>query len=566
MKKLLILFLLAFPILIFAIINISASIIGWYIPLPVEKVEVSLDNINWSQSIDLKINELTSSEEEFEVYIRVLPANARNHKVISYSTDEAVAEIKKGGFTIGKDGTGIAKVSVYEYGYNEISIITDDGKYEATIDVSVVNPDDDPNLVKSIILEYKERLHANYQFGYLNDLQLNFKYFPKEANQELVLEQITTNFTGTINKMEILGDGQGYFLLDFPKTSGDVLFEAVTSEERVSSYNFNVNRGYNIKGHDLVEIKTFTQSGEFVYQLEEIDLTSPLSISNGTSYVGNNFRITHKNILTGVAINVLGNYTNLNQVHVVGPLIDEGGQIIPSDKVVNVKLTGSLEGRNQKITNSVIENGRYNLMVEGKSLLEDDIYQPTKFEITNVKFIGALMAGLNIDNQAEGALMINSTEVVVKNLSFEWAGVGILIQNSALTNGQKGYSTLTVLPSDNDELINSIDSSRNWRNLDEASGLLKEQNVLGLLDELKTYEKAIHKEGKYYYVSAVIMIRGGATNNSKVVLDNKTLNDIIIEKRTPSTMEAMHPAVGGRFPFTVYLLDPKYYKGGNSNE
>jgi hypothetical protein len=24
----------------------------------------------------------------------------------------------------------------------------------------------------------------------------------------------------------------------------------------------------------------------------------------------------------------------------------------------------------------------------------------------------------------------------------------------------------------------------------------------------------------------------------------------------------MHPAIGGRYPFTVYLLDPTYFSGG----
>ena len=178
MKKLLILFLLAFPILIFAIINISASIIGWYIPLPVEKVEVSLDGKNWQKSIDLNILELKENEEEHDIFIRVLPANARNHKVISYSSDEMVSEIKDDGYNDIKDGVIQAKVTVYDYGYNEITIITDDGKYEATVDVSIVNPNDDPNLVKSLVLEYKERLHSNYQFGYSNLLNTNFKYFP----------------------------------------------------------------------------------------------------------------------------------------------------------------------------------------------------------------------------------------------------------------------------------------------------------------------------------------------------------------------------------------------------
>lgn len=566
MKKLLILFLLAFPILIFAIINISASIIGWYIPLPVEKIEVSLDNINWSETIDLKVSELNEETNEVAVYFRVLPSNARNHQVSTYSSDEFTSEIKDENISIGQDGLGIAKVSLREYGYSEITLTTIDGNYEAIIDVSVVNPQDDPNLVKSIVFEYKERLHSNLQFGYLNNIIMDFKYFPKEANKDQVLSQISTQFEGEVVKSEIIGDGLGSFELKFANFEKVQTFTATTSENRSSHFKFNVNEGYNLKRHSLSDLNTFTKSGNSVYQLEEIDLKATLNISNGTKYYGNNYKITHKEILTGVAVNVTGNLTSLDSVHIMGPLLNEDGQIIPSSSVVNLKMSGSITAREQKLTNSVIENGRYNLVVDGKSVSDNGNYLPTVFEISNTKFIGALMAGLNIDNQKEGALMINSTHVKVSNLTFEWAGVGILMQNSQASDGQKGYSILTVFEKTQNDLVNSIDTSNNWRNLDEASGLLKEQNVLGLLDELKTYENAIKKVGKYYYVSATIMIRGGATNYSRVELDPKTYQDLIIEKRTPSTMEAMHPAVGGRFPFTVYLLNPIYYKGEITNE
>lgn len=563
MKKLLILFLLAFPILIFALINISASIIGWYIPLPVEKIEVSIDNLNWSDSVDLKVLELTGDQQTFDVFVRVLPANARNHKLTSFSSDELTSEIKSDGYDINKDGQGKVKVTVYEYGYNEITLITDDGKYEATIDVSVVNPDDDPNVIKSIILEYKDRLHSNYQFGYSNDLQVNFKYFPKEADPEGVLDQISTEFDGVVKETKLTTNSQGYFTLDFIDQKQATDFKVITSEGRTSNYTFNTNQGYNLKGQTDAEIRALLNKGYEVYQLEEFDIKSTLIISNGTKYEGNNFKITHKTLTEGVAVSVLGNNTHLNQIHIVGPLTDEDGQVIPYQNVVNLKMTGSIDAKYQKLTNSVIENGRYTLITEGKSYEEDGKRLPTVFEVENVKFIGALMAGLVTDNQAEGALMINSNETRVKNLSFEWCGVGILLQNQALNDGQKGFAKLVVKPHDDDKLINSVDGSNNWRNLDEASGMLKEQNVLGLLDELKKYDNVTHKEGKYYYVSAIIMIRGGATNHSKVELDNKSLNDLIVEKRTPSTMEAMHPAIGGRFPFTVYLLDPKYYQGGD---
>ena len=87
MKKLLVLFLLAFPILIFAIVNISASIIGWYISPPVEKIEVSLDNLEWSNKIHVKESELAGETKDVDIYFRVLPNNARNHKVKVYVED-----------------------------------------------------------------------------------------------------------------------------------------------------------------------------------------------------------------------------------------------------------------------------------------------------------------------------------------------------------------------------------------------------------------------------------------------------------------------------------------------
>ena len=254
-----------------------------------------------------------------------------------------------------------------------------------------------------------------------------------------------------------------------------------------------------------------------------------------------------------------GNNTSLNQIHLVGPLLDNDGQMIPSREVNNLLMEGSVDDRNLSLTNSVIENGRYNLLIQGKSYELDNVRYPTKFTIENVSFVGSLFSGISIDNKAEGAMLINSTEVNVKNLSFEWAGIGIILQNSRHASGQKGYSVLNVLPHDNNDLINSLDSSNNWRNLDEASGLLAEQNVLGLLDELKSYDDVTVKDGKYYYVSPVIMIRGGAVNHSQVNLDNKTNLDLKEEIRVPSTIESISEFIGGRYKFTVYLLDPKYF-------
>src|SRR5690554_2346107 len=194
MKKLLVLFLLAFPILIFAIINISASIIGWYIPIPVEKVEVSLDGFNWSTTIDVKEAELNDQTSEKEVFVRVLPSNARNHKIKTYSSDVFTSEIKDEEIVMGSDGVGSLKGKLYEYGYTEIIIITEDGKYEAKIDVSVVNPADDPNKIKTVIFEYKEALHQSLHFGYSNSVRLDFKYFPKDADPSGIFSQITPEF------------------------------------------------------------------------------------------------------------------------------------------------------------------------------------------------------------------------------------------------------------------------------------------------------------------------------------------------------------------------------------
>lgn len=576
MKKLLVLFLLAFPILIFAIINISASIIGWYIPLPVEKVEVSLDGFNWSTTIDVKETELNDQTSEKEVFVRVLPSNARNHKISTYSSDVFTSEIKDEEIVMGSDGVGSLKVKLYEYGYTEIIIITEDGKYEAKIDVSVVNPADDPNKIKTVIFEYKEALHQSLHFGYSNSVRLDFKYFPKDADPSGIFSQITPEFDkdnpGAVLKGEVVEKhikdipGEGYFILNFAPEERLQVFTTTTQEGRQAKYTFNVSPGYNIKDKSFEEILEFTRSGENVYQLEEIDIPQPLLITNGTKYEGNNYKITHKNIIKGSAVRVTGDETSLNQIHIVGPLMDVEGQIVPSENVINLQMSASLTARTQRITNSIIENGRYNIMVEGKALNTvidgRSVFVPSEFIVDNVKFVGALMAGLDIDNQREGALKINSTKVIVRNLSFEWVGIGVLLQNSKAADGNKGYSVLEVLGSTSASTINSLDTSKNWRNLDEASGMLEEQNVLSLLDELKTYSEVIYKEGKNYYVSPVIMIRGGAVNYSEINLDEKTTGDLIMQTRTPSTMEAMHPAIGGRYPFTVYLLDPTYFSGG----
>ena len=186
--------------------------------------------------------------------------------------------------------------------------------------------------------------------------------------------------------------------------------------------------------------------------------------------------------------------------------MDVEGQIVPSENVINLQMSASLTARTQRITNSTIENGRYNIMVEGKALNTvidgRSVFVPSEFIVDNVKFVGALMAGLDIDNQREGALKINSTKVIVRNLSFEWVGIGVLLQNSKAADGNKGYSVLEVLGSTSASAINSLDTSKNWRNLDEASGMLEEQNVLSFLDELKTYSEVIYKEGKILCITS----------------------------------------------------------------
>ncbi|MGI6787659.1 MAG: hypothetical protein ACOX5X_03865 [Acholeplasmataceae bacterium] len=586
MKKLLILFLLAFPILIFAIINLSASIIGWVIPLPVETIEVSLDQVNWSKSIDLDVEVLNETTSEMEIYYRILPANARNKEITVYSSDEFLSDIKDDNIISPdqlakedkefKDGIGKAKVSLYEYGFSEITLITADGKYEATIDVSVVNPDDDPNEVKSIIFEYKEALHQDYRFGNLNSVRLDFKYFPKGADQSLIADQITADFGGDY-EMGFFEDperkGEGYFNLTFQDFVGQQKFETTTQEGRKAKYTFNVDKGYNIKGHSVEEISQFVKSGKKVFQLEEINLKSTLKITNGTQYDGNNFKITHKDMESGTQVTVLDNNTSLNRVHIVGPLVNEGGQIIPRELITNLRMTNSLESRFQSITNSTIENGRYNIFMTGQTLPSFDengqrIYVPSEFKIENVKFIGALMGAIRVDNHEDGAMAINSTRVEVKNLSFEWVGIAVWLDNSRGEKEMtKGYSVLVIKPHDRADLINSLDTSKNWRNLDEASGFLKEQNALGLLDELKKYDNMTFKKGRNYFVSPVIMLYGGAVNNSYVIFDSKTESDLVREERRPSTIEAMHEKIGGRAPFVVYALNKKYHpdysSGGN---
>ena len=585
MKKLLVLFLLAFPILIFAIVNISASIIGWYISPPVEKIEVSLDNLEWSNKIHVKESELAGETKDVDIYFRVLPNNARNHKVKVYVEDVYTSNITILENKEDSQGVRLAKISLLEYGYNEIHIITEDGNYQSVVLVSVENPNDDPNEVKSIFLEYKTALHQHYEFGNSNELKMNFTYFPQGANQAQVLNQIATTFNGVVVDKQITGPGEGYFALNFNNTEREQTFIATTPEGRSSKFTFNVNEGLNIKGHSFEQIAAFTTSGNDVYQLEEFNIPAgkQLVISKGIKYDGNNFKITRKEFTEAeleidpqsksrkrivTAVRVVDHNTRITRVHVVGPLEDVDGQNIPYENFINMTMSGSKVVRYQEITKSVIENGRYNLSLSGASVKEGSNFIPAEFKVEDVKFIGALMAGINVDNSIEGALEIFSTRVTVKNLQFEWAGVGMLLQNSRSAELAKGFSEIVIKKSDNPDLINSLDTTNNWRNLDEASGILSEQNMPGLLDELKKYDEVIHKEGRYYFVSPIIMKRGGAVNHSRIVFEDPQAElDFKVEERRPSTIEAMHPAIGGRAPFVVYLLDPKYYvKKGDKNE
>lgn len=591
MKKILILFLLSFPIIIFTIVTLTSSVIAYYVPLAVEGIVMK----EGSDIADTDIN------KNHKLEFQILPANARNMSfeildengilIVDYNQGEEIIynnlpnhiiEISHEGVIV-ENGLVSLDVKTNNIGFTRLTIITKDGNYRIYSDIMVLDKNADPTQIQGVVLDYN-KTNENYLFGNKNEIVVGFTYFPKRAinptsseEEQLINEALRNsahnlNFVATrgrLSNLSIKEDGRGTININ---TNINTFIGIMTIEIMINQlvkYDFNVMDGYNIyKEEDLFDNSSI---GTNLFLLNHINLTNVITFRNGTNLYGNYFKIDHSKLIeynerndNGALLNVgkkaitfVGHNSGLHQVHIIGAL-DENQQ--PYENIVNVGMDA--QGNNDKymvVNDVIIENGRYNLSVRGKitSLDEDSPEsKPTKFDLDKISLVGAYFASLEIDNHSFTATLSWATEVNISRLNISYTAIGVLIQNNRNSNpGSRVY----LKSVNNTKAI----TSTSWRNLDDATGALSATNFGYIMNELKSdeYSDVYYREGKNFYVNPVIMLRGGGRNRSELHYheDDTTMNDLIVKERFPKGMIEVG-LVGGTHPFIIYLLDPKYYK------
>src|SRR5690554_5750713 len=586
MKKILILFLLSFPIIIFTIVTLTSSVIAYYVPLAVEGIEI----INGADIADVDVN------KNHKLEFQILPANARNMSfeiidengvvIVDYNQGEQatynnipthIVEISSDGLLV-ENGLVKLNVKTNNIGFTILTIITKDGNYRVNSDIMVLDKDADPKEIQGVVLDYN-KTNENYLFGNKNVISVGFTYFPKtainpandqirdEINEALSNNALNLDFyssNGRISDISLTGPGRGVFTIRPSAESFKGIMDLSIDVNGIVQYDFNINEGYNIYfASDLFE---FRSNGANLYLLDHIDLRETIVFNNGTNLYGNYFKIDHSKLneynerndsgkLLNVgkkAITFIGNNSGLHQVHIIGAL-DENQQ--PYENIVNVSMDA--QGNNDKymvVNDVIIENGRYNLSVRGKITSLSD--EKTTFDLDKINLIGAFFASLEIDNHSYTATLSWATIANLSRINISYTAIGVLIQNNR--NSNPG-SIVNLIEKEGVPAI----TSTSWRNLDDASGALSANNFGYIMSELKSdsYSDVYYKEGKNFYVNPVIMLRGGGRNRSEINYeeDDQTMQSLIMKERVPKGLIEVG-VVGGTHPFVIYLLDPKYYE------
>lgn len=587
MKKILIMFLLAFPILIFAIVSFTSTLIAYYVPIPVQSVEIK-------EGKDIMA---TSKDQEYDLVFQIGPEGARNNSfhiydefgriVVKYNDQEDVitinnyedliVEVIKPSQKFIEKGLVSLKIKTINYGFTQLLIVTDDGLYEAYSDIYVSDPSLNPSDIQGVVFDYTN-VHKDYLFGKQNTVELGYTYYPKKAspllseeeqlviNNDLMNNALKIDFTYKniiLRKHDVLENGRGKLILELKEDAS--IF--TNSLQRNASFKFNVNDGYNIYNIDQInEVKSL---GANIYLLNNIVMNDFLVFSNGTKVYGNGFKIDHSQLkhyydkteddklkhIGRYAIEFNGNNSGLYNTHIIGPL-DENLQ--PYENIINVGfIAKSNNDRYMEAKDNIIENGRINVTVKGYTHTEvnDLELSATKFYLDNNTLIGSFLTAIEVDGFKANAYLFHTTHLILSRTKISYTAVGLIIQNA---RSQSGVLKVTLLNINNTPVIHSS----SWRNLDDATGALSMNNFGYILKELKSdkYSDVYYKEGKNFYVNPLIMLRGGYINRGIIEFeDETTLEKVIKKERTPSFIEAMHPSIGGTYPFTIYLIDPIYY-------
>ena len=581
MKKILTLLLLIFPILIFAILNVSATLVAWMVPQPAEKVEVASDGVHFDEKKYVSYSKV-EPDLVYEMNYKVGPQGSRDKEVEAFASDESLVQIINVG-TANDEGIGKISYKILNYGFSEITVKSKDGGYKANMFITVKDNTLSKKHLQGAVFEFNQLSDGMLQFGYNNDVIIDFRYYPESLNKEDLIKDGKSYEMSEFATIIEAENGIGRIRIDlslynskYPeKTTYDLYFKRDANNDNGDKkaklnvqFEMNINPGINLRYYPKKKIgtesfkqqnqimKTYLKGDLPVYQLDDILIEEQLVISNDVLLYGNHKTLKISRDFThGNAIYVTDN-ASLEAVHVQGALKEDKNQRIPYEGLNNVYMQATEKTRKMSIKNSVIEAGRYNVVLKGKSYEEGSLLKPTLFEIYDVKFNAALVAAINVDNAKEDGYKINSTDVRVKNLSFEWASAGIILQNGS---GLRGWAKLTVLEKDRNDITSSLDMTNNWRNLEEAYGVLKAFNATDVVkDMIKAYPDAFAYEKPYYYVAMLIVKRGGGDNQSQVIIEDNYLKDNVrMAIKVPSSIEALHEKIGGRAPFEFYCLDGK---------
>ena len=580
MKKILTLLLLIFPILIFAILNVSATLVAWMVPQPAEKVEVASDGVHFDEKKYVSYSKV-EPDLVYEMNYKVGPQGSRDKEVEAFASDESLVQIINVG-TANDEGIGKISYKILNYGFSEITVKSKDGGYKANMFITVKDNTLSKKHLQGAVFEFNQLSDGMLQFGYNNDVIIDFRYYPESLNKEDLIKDGKSYEMSEFATIIEAENGIGRIRIDlslynskYPeKTTYDLYFKRDANNDNGDKkaklnvqFEMNINPGINLRYYPKKKIgtesfkqqnqimKTYLKGDLPVYQLDDILIEEQLVISNDVLLYGNHKTLKISRDFThGNAIYVTDN-ASLEAVHVQGALKEDKNQRMPYENLNNVLLIASEKTRKMSIKNSIIESGRYNLVIRGRAYEDEpNKFNPSLFEIEDVKFNAALVSAINIDNAQEVGFRVQSSDVRVKNLSFEWASAGIILQNGS---NMRGWAKLTVLEKDRIDLESSLDMKDNWRNLEEAYGVLKAFNANDIVrDIIKKYPDAFAYEKPYYYVAMLIIKRGGGDNQSEIEVEDKFIKDNFVEViKVPSSIEALHEKIGGREPFRFYCLN-----------
>ena len=603
MKKILIMFLLAFPILIFAVVSFTSTIISYSVPIAVNSLTVTkgsdifFNNVDEEETLEFRIGPEGARDNSFTIHDEngVELASYYGKKFTSKTSLDVnlSADILEDSFKIDK-GEVTLKIRAKNIGFMKLIIKTVDGAYEGQSDIAVNDPNWDPKEIYGVVFDLNE-LHKDYLFGDKNAIKLSYTYYPKKAPTNLTISEqeeinaslkekaenlsLSLNYLNANYQNEVISDGRGLLTLNFNKDALNYGASIATKNlVKNASYHFDVKNGYNVYDYDDLFVKVEGSAlhtlNTSVFLLKNIDLKERIVFSNGMKVYGNNHKIDHSNLMeytdltndgkiqyiNRFALEFNGDGSGLYNTHIIGGL-DENG--LPYENIINVGMVAkSNKDRTFVIENSIIENGRFNITFKGHADSSVFEYQDkaTIFNADGLILRGAFLASIELDSQRVNAYKDHSTKVNLSRTLLEYTAIGVVLQNS---RGDSGINVLNLVEK---EGVDALESN-SWRNLDDASGALNMNNFGYILKELKSdrYKDVYYKERKNYYVNPVIMIRGGYVNDSYITINDELSDEIatlIKKERAANFIEAMHPSIGGFTPFIIYLKDPKYYPKG----